>query len=961
MNIRMSLVSGFEDLYNKYIDSAEGLKLLAIEGIAPNDLDVGMANYDFFEKKLSDISSDANANWAEDISPTIYRTYTTNGQMKLLGYHTLWYHAMKRFGKEFADKAISMIWDGDLYFHDAHGLRIQMPYCYAFSLDKIVLEGRPYGPSRNTPPKNRKSFLSQVDKLIGDLSKQFAGATAPSDFFLWYGYFCKKDGLDPSNKDHRKLILQDMQGMVCLFNDASRAEGEPPFTNISIYDSIGLESLFGHILYPDFSKPDLEYVMDLQKIFCEWFSNGDPITGFPYRFPVVTQNLTTDDNGNFIDKDHAKWVAQVNTKMANFNLHFGKKNKLAMCPMHKDTEVFTENGWVKISQIDRALKVATVNMDTQQIEWNKPTDYQQVYTENIDEYKTNWHTISCDPHHPLMTASHEVKLSKDIMVKDKLMVAKDTYSGNTDLFAELIGFYIGDGYLDGNAIMFGFKKDRKIKYLERLLDDLEIGYTKSNADLQGIIRFRFHDDILLKIAQDIGKAKDKYIPKDIMTCGDMTIIAGIYNGLMSSDGSYRKDGSRPQFITTSDKLKDDFCAIALMMGYTTNEILDIDHEFIINGKQYICDRCWYISVRNDKWKNMASNKVSKEYNDYTYCLTVENSIILYRFDGKTFIQHQCRYENDLEDMEMTPDSFGNGGVNIGSHRVVTPNYAKAALLAHGDERVFYDVLNEYFEVSAKLLLVHREDILQKRIDKTPQYLKFFGNLGWFNLNTMFSTFGVVGIYEAVKFMGYDIVEDDGTNFALDLMSYINNQVKYYRSETGYAFNAEEIPGEQACVTMLKKDKITIKLSQMTNEVCYDLINTHLYSNQYIPLTNQADIITRLDLSGRFMKRISGGGIVHANVEAPIDTAGKMYEIMKLACRSGVPHLAVCYRFGRCANHEASVVGQDIKNCPICGDPLVHIRARVIGYFSDEYNWSPVRQKHDAPNRHYSKPDQIEAI
>ena len=45
-------------------------------------------------------------------------------------------------------------------------------------------------------------------------------------------------------------------------------------------------------------------------------------------------------------------------------------------------------------------------------------------------------------------------------------------------------------------------------------------------------------------------------------------------------------------------------------------------------------------------------------------------------------------------------------------------------------------------------------------------------------------------------------------------------------------------------------------------------------------------------------------------------------------------------------------------CAICGKPITHVRARVIGYFSDEFNWNPVRQKHDAPNRHYSDKSEL---
>lgn len=652
MQIGMTLVEGFERLYNDYASSPTGMKLLEIEGISPRHLDVGVQSHDFFEYKLADITSDSNSNWAENMNPTVYRTHTSNGQMKLLGYHMLWYYAMKRYGEEWANKAISMIWDGYFYFHDAHGLRIQMPYCYAFSLDKIVYEGRPYGSSPNTPPKNRKSFMSQVDKLISDLSKQFAGATAPSDLFLWYAYYCKLENIDLENEKDIAKVIQDIQGLVCLFNEPGRAEGEPPFTNISIYDSIGLQNLFGHIIYPDKSRPDMDYIMKLQKIFCEWFSNGDPITGFPYRFPVVTINCTTDDNHDFLDDDFAHWVAKVNRPMSNFNLHFGGRSKIAMC---------------------------------------------------------------------------------------------------------------------------------------------------------------------------------------------------------------------------------------------------------------------------------------------------------------------CRYENDLDDMNLTPDSFGNGGVNIGSHRVVTPNFVRAALLSNGDMDKFIDKCDELIDIAGKLLHIHRVDILQKRIDKTPNYLQFFGSLGWFSLDTMFSTIGLTGVYEVCQYMGYDILSDEGTEFTMDFMQYLKMKVKELRKKYNCTFNTEEIPGEQACVTLVNKDKLILSTDDMNDDVRDAFLACKLYSNQYIPLINQADMITRLDLSGRFMSMISGGGIVHINAESQIDTDGKMYELIKFGAKCGCPHFAICYKFGKCEDHPAIIVGQNTTRCPVCGKPITHLRTRVIGYFSDIFNWHPVRQEFDAPYRFYSDGKELEAL
>jgi len=624
----------FKLLYDSYTQSSKGLDLLKLTGIAPNQLDIGNSSKEFFQNRLSDVYQDQNSNITEIQDPTTYSAHLMNGPMKLLGYHTLWYYGVKRYGIDQANRDIAAIWDGELYFHDAHGKKLQLPYCYAFSLTSMVVEGRPYGPSINTPAKHRRSFISQVDKLIGDMSRQFAGATAPSDFFMWYAHFCQKENLDPRNPAHRKEIIQDYQSLVVLFNDASRSEGESPFVNLGIYDESGLNSLFGHVFYPDGSKPDIDYIMELQKIFCEWFKNGDPITGFPYRFPVVTMNITIGDKKEFIDEEFAQWAAETNMNLGNFNIHFGKKSKLAMC---------------------------------------------------------------------------------------------------------------------------------------------------------------------------------------------------------------------------------------------------------------------------------------------------------------------CRYENDLDDMDMSPDSFGNGGVNIGSHRVVTINLPRLALDSNAGQGSIEELLTHRMDTARRLLKIHRIDVLQKRIDRTPKYLKFFGDregggTGWFSLDTMFSTFGITGAKEMVEYLGYDIIDDNGTEIAQDIFSFMREKTKEYRKEDGWAYNIEEIPGEQTCVTLVKKDRT----------FGYD-IATNLYSNQYVPLIADVDIFDRIDIAGRFMSIISGGGIVHLNFEDRLHSAKMMYQLFKLCAQSGVNHVGICFRTGKCINGHTNIIGQS-RECPDCGAPIKTAMNRVIGYYSFEECWNPTRRNYDAELR-----------
>ena len=132
---------------------------------------------------------------------------------------------------------------------------------------------------------------------------------------------------------------------------------------------------------------------------------------------------------------------------------------------------------------------------------------------------------------------------------------------------------------------------------------------------------------------------------------------------------------------------------------------------------------------------------------------------------------------------------------------------------------------------------------------------------------MFSTIGLTGVYEVCQYMGYDILSDEGTEFTLDFMQYLKMKVKELRRKYNCTFNTEEIPGEQACVALVNKDKLILSTDNMDDDIRDAFLACKLYSNQYIPLVNPADMITRLDLSGRFMSMISGGGIVHINSES----------------------------------------------------------------------------------------------
>ena len=640
MKIDLTFSETFDRWYNAYLENTVGEKLLKLEGIHPSQLDVGQMSHKYFTDEACNFTIDNNANTNEENSYNNYFAEITKGLHKIEGYYLLHRYAEKRFDTDYADTLMDAIVEGDLYFHDP--TKIQIPYCYAYSTQFIMLEGRPYGQLKSVAPKRSDSFMAEVIETTMDLSQEFAGAIAMGDLIVNLCYYLKKEGYgvdwDYNGNDRigfsveeKKYIVNQFQKFVHVMNNKFRLAGESPFTNISIFDRGKLHTLFDGYVYPDGSTVDFEYVLAVQEIFMEFFSKGDPTTGLPYRFPVVTINFDKDENNEPVDKEFAMRVAHYNRAKGNFNIYCTDGTKVASC---------------------------------------------------------------------------------------------------------------------------------------------------------------------------------------------------------------------------------------------------------------------------------------------------------------------CRLVNDFERMTAKADSFGNGGLNIGSHRVVTVNLPRVALESakwldmfnNDEEQAFFTVLDSNLEMARDLLLIHREEILKRRVDRG--FLKFFDpkQVGWFSLDGMFSTFGINGVYEMCCYMGYDINTEEGRNFVGKVLKHIENYAVQCSKDTGHSFNVEEIPAENTGTKLAAKDDLLF------------INHCKLYSNQFIPLMADVPIMDRLETEGKYMAILSGGAITHINVLSEIDTDEKMYKLMLLAMHKGVEHFAVNYGFNECEDGHVSIGGNKMTECPCCGKPIKDHITRVVGFFTRVSSWSPNRKE-----------------
>jgi ribonucleoside-triphosphate reductase len=299
--------------------------ILKLNGISKELMDVGEMSHNYFTNNWNEggkIDHNANSNKTCVVN---YASEVVKPLMKLEGVYLLHRYLRKSMSSEKADRIIMSVLSGDMYVHDFSGIGIQQPYCIAFSTHWILENGTPFGQLPSTPPMHTRSFIGQVAEMVMSMSQQFAGATAPADVLVAYAHLAKKEGVTA------KEIENDLQSLVHILNKEFRGGSQSAYSNISIFDRPGLEHLFGDMLYSDGTTIDIDYVMFVQEVFMEWFSRGVPTTGEPYRFPVVTVNISTDDDGNILDDDFVKLVSKYNLSTGCFNIHSGESSKIASC------------------------------------------------------------------------------------------------------------------------------------------------------------------------------------------------------------------------------------------------------------------------------------------------------------------------------------------------------------------------------------------------------------------------------------------------------------------------------------------------------------------------------------------------------------------------------------------------------------------------------------------------------
>jgi ribonucleoside-triphosphate reductase len=296
----------------------------------------------------------------------------------------------------------------------------------------------------------------------------------------------------------------------------------------------------------------------------------------------------------------------------------------------------------------------------------------------------------------------------------------------------------------------------------------------------------------------------------------------------------------------------------------------------------------------------------------------------------------CRLR--LDNRELRHRGGGLFGANplTGSINVVTLNMARIGYLCNNVEE-FKCQVRKLMEKAKKICELKR-DALEKymEIGMYP-YSKYYlegvkKSQGGYYKNH-FSTIGLNGMNEACKnLLGEDITTEEGQEFAIEIMDFMNRVIQIYQEETGFLWNLEASPAEGASYRFARMDKkLYPRIITAGEEIPYYTNSTQL------PVGHTKDIFEALELQEELQTRYTGGTVFHGFIGEEIEDAQMCKELIQKAfVNSKMPYLTITPTYSICPEH--GYIKGEKWDCPDCGRKT-EVWTRVVGFHRPVQSWN----------------------
>lgn len=329
----------------------------------------------------------------------------------------------------------------------------------------------------------------------------------------------------------------------------------------------------------------------------------------------------------------------------------------------RETEVLTEAGWKAWPSVSEEDVFATVNLDTDTIEYQKADYLVKKPYEGPMIFLDNKAQQMVTPNHRMVVYERKnkynlttVKLAKDLSIWDKIKVGVTNWEGSEFIppiddcspedFAEMLGWWVAEGSLNhaypSNPHRYGVlisqvKPHTKL-LLEELLNRLPQGWSCQGDS------FECTHKKLYDYLKPLGLSGDKYVPDEIKKA-NKTIIAAFLRGYFLGDGWIQgKDVQCSASI--SKRLTDDIQELMFKLGRPGNIIKRPPGTWNIEGRSGVAKEQWWFvesTVKTAMLRDSKNNSNIKqvEYSGNVYCASVPNGTLVVRRNGKISVSGNC--------------------------------------------------------------------------------------------------------------------------------------------------------------------------------------------------------------------------------------------------------------------------------------------------------------------------------
>lgn len=310
-------------------------------------------------------------------------------------------------------------------------------------------------------------------------------------------------------------------------------------------------------------------------------------------------------------------------------------------------------------------------------------------------------------------------------------------------------------------------------------------------------------------------------------------------------------------------------------------------------------------------------------------------------DNVGVLSNCCRLLSETNKLDAFINSIGGTALSVGSCRVSTINLVRIAYESKINKKKYLEILRERVLLDCKALYSMRY-ILKRNIEKglLPNYQD-----GAVELDKQFCTIGGIGMYEVMDMFGLISTDefgnksysDEAVQFTTEILEVINDVKDNFKCD--FTFNLEMIPAENCAGVICQADNLL-----------YEQDKYFIYSNQWIPLTEQCTIQEKCRLGSLFDAKCGGGCIAHIDIENRFPTKEAAWNTLNYVAEQGVIYFAFTTKISVCEDKHAFIGTQ---TCPRCGKPVADQYARVVGFYVPVSSYQKIRKKEFNLRRWYN--------